>query len=53
MKLRIVLGSVLWTLLITLLHLWANVGFERFGEELSAWAGVTRPRLRVAFLPVT
>ena len=53
MKLRIVLGAVLWTLLITVMHLWANVGFERFGQELKTWAGVTRPRLRVAFLPVT
>jgi len=52
-KLRIVLGAVLWTLLITVMHVWANVGFERFARELETWAGVTRPRLRVAFLPVT
>ena len=53
MKLRIVLGSVLWTLLITCLHLWANVGLSNFAEGIRASLGLARPTLRVGFLPVT
>jgi len=53
MKLRIVLASVLWTVLITFLHLWANVGFSKFAEGVRTGLGLERPSLRVGFLPVT
>jgi len=53
LKLRILLGAVLWTALITFLHVWANVGFENFARIARVWVGVERPRLRVGFLPVT
>ena len=53
MKLRIVLASIAWTLVITALHLWANVGFSAAAADLRAWLGLERPNLRVAFLPVT
>ena len=53
MKLRILLGALLWTLLITGLHVWANVGFTEFGRAVRVLLGVERPTLRVGFLPVT
>lgn len=53
MKFRIVVGAVVWTLVITVLHLWSNVGMARFGDEVQVWLGLKRPTLRVAFLPVT
>ena len=53
MKLKILLGAVLWTGLITFLHLWANVGFDEFARATRVWFGVERPQLRVGFLPVT
>jgi hypothetical protein len=52
-KQRILLGSILWTLLITVLHVWANVGFGAFVQDLRVWAGIERESLRVGFLPVT
>ena len=53
MKRRLLVGSVLWTLLVTCLHVWANVGFGTLRKELSSALGLTRPTLRVGFLPVT
>ena len=53
MKLRILLGAVLWTALITLLHVWANVGFREFGTAVRIWLGFERQSLRVGYLPVT
>lgn len=53
MKLRIVTGTVLWTLAITLLHVWANVGFRELAGDLRVWAGIDTPVLRVGYLPVT
>lgn len=53
MKLRILLGAALWTALITLLHIWANVGFSEFGTAVRIWLGIERQSLRVGYLPVT
>jgi len=53
MKRRLLLGSVLWTALVTLLHVWANVGFGTLWLELRTSVGLVRPTLRVGFLPVT
>lgn len=53
MKLRILLGAVLWTVLITCLHLWANVGLTEFDQAVRVWLGTERAQLRVGFLPVT
>ena len=53
MKFRIVYGACLWTLLITALHVWANVGFAALVGGVEVWLGLERPTLRVAFLPVT
>lgn len=53
MKRRLLLGSVLWTVLVTFLHVWANVGFGTLWQELRTSVGLVRPTLRVGFLPVT
>ncbi len=53
MKLRILLGSLAWVVLVTILHIWSNMGFERFAEEVRVSLGMARPTMRVAFLPVT
>lgn len=53
MKRRLLVGSVLWTALVTCLHVWANVGFGPLWQELRAAVGLVRPSLRVGFLPVT
>ena len=53
MKLRVILGALLWTALITFLHVWANIGVAEFQQAVRVWAGVERPQLRVGFLPVT
>lgn len=53
MKLRILLGAALWTALITLLHIWANVGFGEFGGAVRIWLGLERRILQVGYLPVT
>ena len=53
MKLRIIWGSILWTVMITLLHIWANIGFRQFGQDVRVWAGIERAGLRVGYLPVT
>lgn len=53
MKRRLFLGSLLWTVLVTLLHVWANVGFGTLWTELRTAMGLVRPTMRVGFLPVT
>ena len=52
-KQRIVVGSILWTLLVTVLHLWANVGLDSVGSSVRQLMGIERSSLRVGFLPVT
>lgn len=53
MKLRILLGSLAWVALVTLMHVWANVGFGQFAKDVRVALGQERPTMRVAFLPVT
>ncbi len=53
MKRRLFVGSIAWTLIVTLLHLWANVGFGPLARGVRESLGLTRPTLRVGFLPVT
>ena len=50
MKRRLLVGSVLWTVLVTFLHVWANVGFATLWQELRTSVGLVRPTLRVGFL---
>jgi hypothetical protein len=53
MKLRVLVGSVLWTVLITLMHIQINVGWSGFAREMRVFFGLERPELVVGFLPVT
>ncbi|HVS19286.1 MAG TPA: hypothetical protein VMT18_11845 [Planctomycetota bacterium] len=53
MKLRILFGSLVWTLLVTVLHIWANIGFTEFAADIRQAVGAERQQLRVGFLPVT
>ena len=53
MKFRVVLGSIVWTLLVTITHIQVNVGWENFKDELRVLVGLERPELIVGFLPVT
>ena len=53
MKLRVLIGSVLWTVLITLMHIQINVGWSGFAREMRVFFGLERPELVVGFLPVT
>lgn len=53
MKAKILVGALLWTLLVTVAHVWANVGFANFTSGVKAMLGLERVRLTVGFLPVT
>lgn len=48
MKLKVLLGALAWTLLITAMHLQLNVGWERVKATL-----LGRNEMVVGFLPVT
>lgn len=53
MKLKIIIGSILWVLLITAAHVHMNVTWSRLGTELKVMFGGDRDELVVGFLPVT
>ena len=53
MKGKLVLGSLASVLLLGFLHVWINVGFDRFGRGISFLFGAQRARLVVGYLPVT
>jgi hypothetical protein len=53
MKLRILLGSLGWIVLVTALHVWANIGFAEFASDIRQAVGMERQELRVGFLPAT
>ena len=53
MKLKVLLGALLWTLLVSVAHLQLNVGWREVGEIVREWMGGKRKTLEVGFLPVT
>ena len=54
MKRQVLLGALLWTLLISAVHVGLNVGWERFGRSMALWAQEEeRGELVVGLLPVT
>lgn len=53
MKHKILVGSSVWLVLITLLHVQLNIGWERLGKDVRVLLGSERPELVVGFLPVT
>ena len=52
-KLKVVIGSLLWTLLITLAHVHVNVGWGHLRRLIDVARGGQRAELVVGFLPVT
>ena len=53
MKRRVLAGALAWTLLITVVHVWLNVGWDELGKRLEILRGERRAELIVGFLPVT
>lgn len=53
MKRKVLFGAVLWTVLITLVHIQLNVGWARLRDEVRILLGREREELIVGFLPVT
>ena len=49
----VLLGSIVWTLFISLLHVQFNVGWGRLMDKARALGGDQREELVVGFLPVT
>ena len=53
MKRKVLIGTVLWTLLITLGHVQLNVGWGALRKRAAVFTGAERQELIVGFLPVT
>ena len=53
MKRRVLLGSLCWMVLITLVHIQLNVGWSSLSRKYSVMVGEEREELIVGFLPVT
>ncbi len=53
MKRKVLIGTLLWTLLITLLHVHINVGWRALWHDIKVARGEAREELLVGFLPVT
>lgn len=53
MKRKVLLGSLAWLVMITLVHLQLNVGWSSLSRQLSVMVGEEREELVVGFLPVT
>jgi len=53
MKLKVLLGALVWTLLISVAHVQLNIGWAQLTENVREWLGYKRKTLEVGFLPVT
>ncbi len=55
MKLKVCVGGLVWIAVITIAHIHANVGWDRFLSETRRTIGLEegRQELVVGFLPVT
>lgn len=53
MKLKVLLGALLWTLVVSVAHLHLNYGYAQLREIIAEWMGHKRMTLEVGFLPVT
>jgi len=52
-KRRVLIGTFLWTMLITLGHVQLNVGWGNLRKRAAVLTGAEREELIVGFLPVT
>ena len=50
---KILIGSTVWLILITALHIRLNVGWDRMVSNVRVMFGGERSELVVGFLPVT
>ncbi|MEO2093385.1 MAG: hypothetical protein ABGY71_04895 [bacterium] len=53
MKRAIIISAISWLALISVLHIWLNIGFERLARDFQVNLGNERAELVVGFLPVT
>lgn len=53
MKLRVITGSIVWLVVVTVLHVQLNVGWARVASHVRVLLGSERAQLYVGFLPVT
>jgi len=53
MKRKMLTGAGIWVLLISLLHVQLNVGWNQAATSARVSVGLERPGLSVGFLPVT
>ncbi len=53
MKRKVLFGALLWTLLISVVHVTLNIGWGRLVDEVQVMRGAKRQELIVGFLPVT
>ena len=53
MKLKVALGALIWTLLITAIHVQLNVGWRQLVTNVKVAVGAERAEMVVGFLPVT
>lgn len=53
MKLKVLLGALVWLLVITLAHVQLNVGWAKVVNDVRVMLGLQRRELIVGFLPVT
>jgi len=53
MKRKVFLGAIVWTLLITVVHISLNIGWTELSKQVEVMRGERREELIVGFLPVT
>lgn len=53
MKLKVLLGALVWTLLVSLAHLQLNIGWGELADSVREWFGRKRAVLEIGYLPVT
>ncbi len=50
---KVMLGALLWTALLTLLHVQLNIGWDGLNTKVKVIMGLEREQMLVGFLPVT
>ena len=53
MKAKVATLALIWTLLISGLHIHLNIGWDELGDEIAVLLGGERKTMLVGFLPVT
>jgi hypothetical protein len=53
MKLKVLIGALVWTLLVSVAHVHLNYGSDQVREIVREWLGHKRKTLEVGFIPVT